>query len=118
MKSSGARVDVRRGDESDPLAGVVRIAARGERPVDLVVGRFPWQERVVSRAIRPGEGPAIVQPADLVLLKLFAGGAQDQWDIQQLLGLPDASRWIDEVDANVGDLPPDARERWRTLRRA
>jgi hypothetical protein len=118
MKSSGASVDVRRGDESDPLAGVVRITIPRERPVDLIVGRFPWQQRAVSRAPRPAEGSAIVRPADLVLLKLYAGGTQDLWDIQQLLGLPDARDWIDEVDADVGDLPPDAQERWRTLRPA
>jgi hypothetical protein len=49
---------------------------------------------------------------DLVLLKLYAGGAQDMWDIAQILSLPDAEQLVDAVETDVGDLPSDAQRRW------
>jgi hypothetical protein len=72
----GATVEVRRGDASDPLAGVVRIEKAGERPIDVIIGRFEWQRRALTRAQHgPGDLP-VVQARDLVLLKLYAGGIQ------------------------------------------
>src|SRR5947208_3456774 len=45
-----AAVDVRRGDFDDPLRGVVRIRAAGELSIDVVVGRWKWEQKVVERA--------------------------------------------------------------------
>ena len=45
----GAAVDARRGDLDDPLAGVVRFTAAGDRDVDLVVGRSGWLDQVIGR---------------------------------------------------------------------
>ena len=59
-------MDVRRGDRDDPLAGVVRVTAHGERPVDLIVGRYEWQARAVTRAEPSAAGPPVVTAADLV----------------------------------------------------
>ena len=39
LRAGGASVDVRRGDDEDPLAGVVRVTAAGDRPVDVIVGK-------------------------------------------------------------------------------
>lgn len=117
LRSEGLTVDVRRGDADDPLGGVVRIECTGERPVDIVLGRYEWQKRAVERADRfPGAVP-VVTARDLVLLKLYAGGSQDLWDVRELLGLPDAGRLIAEVDGDLADQPPVMRERWQDARK-
>ena len=116
LRRRGASAEVRRGDASDPLAGVVRFEMAGERPVDLVVGRHPWQQRAIERARRTPAGVPVVQPWDLVLLKLYAGGTQDLWDIEQLLALPDAAELARRVDLDLADLPATAAARWRAFR--
>jgi hypothetical protein len=105
--------DVRTGDADDPLAGVVRLSAAAERDVDVVVGRTGWQAAILERAVVVGAGPLmVVEAADLVLLKLYAGGTQDRWDIDQLLAITgDTVRAA--VDARVHVLPPDAQTLWR-----
>jgi hypothetical protein len=112
-----ADVRPRRGEADDPLAGVVRIESAGAYPVDVIVGRFAWQTSLLERAERfsVGDGKAsVATAADLILLKLFAGGAQDRWDIQQLLHVnPEAAN---EVEARLGQLPPEAAALWALLR--
>ena len=76
-------VDIRRAGADDPLGGVVRMEAPLERPVDVILGRDAWQTRALERAERPDQGPAIVLSRDLILLKLYAGGAQDIWDVRR-----------------------------------
>jgi hypothetical protein len=116
---SPAAVDVRRGDADDPLAGIVRVTSAEERDVDVVVGREAWQREVVARAQRIGAGPlAVVQRADLVLLKLYAGGLQDRWDIEQLLALDRREALVADVDERIEALPRESRELWFQLRRA
>jgi hypothetical protein len=109
-------VDVRRGDATDPLAGVVRVTAAVESPVDVIVGRAPWQAAVVGRATPVTIAAAavpLVRPADLVLLKLYAGGAQDAWDVHQLL---DAVPGIEaDVDAGLAELPAECATLWRRI---
>jgi len=117
LAARGASVEIRRGDVDDPLGGVVRIDAAHERPVDVILARHPWQARLVERARAAGSGPAIVSPPDLILLKLYAGGAQDLWDVRELLRLPDAGTWAATVDGELGGLPDWIRERWHGLRK-
>jgi hypothetical protein len=116
LGAKGVAVDIRRGDAADPLAGVVRLTAAGESPVDVIVGRTGWQEAIVRRAARiqvADATVAIVGPADLVLLKLYAGGAQDAWDIAQLL---DASPGIEaQVAAGLAELPAECTRLWRQI---
>lgn len=115
--SDAAAVDVRPGDAEDPLAGVVRIEERGERTVDVVVGRSTWQHDVLRRATAIGDGPLrVVEAADLVLLKLYAGGSQDRWDIDRLLALDTGAATARVVDERVAALPPRSRELWSLLR--
>lgn len=115
--SAIAHVDLRRGDAEDPLAGVVRISATGERDVDVVVGRHAWQRRIVSEAstVATSAGPiAVASARDIVLLKLYAGGPQDLWDVEQLRAATGPT--LDEAVENVLDeLPPAARDVWRRL---
>lgn len=117
VRTGGASVEIRRGDADDPLLGFVRISTAGERPVDLIVGRFDWQQRAIERADFLGSGRPMVRPGDLILLKLHAGGSQDLWDIEQLLALPQAAAVAAQVDADLQVLPLDARQRWSLVRR-
>jgi hypothetical protein len=116
LRRSGASVEVRRGDATDPLAGVVRIRSQGDATVDLVVGRGGWQTGTLDRArpTRLGDVtlPVVTAP-DLVLLKLYAGGPQDAWDVDQLLDV-DASIGA-AVERQIGALPRDAAELWRRI---
>lgn len=115
---AGVDVAVRRGDAHDPLAGVVRVEQAGRRPVDLVVGRHRWQTRILERAesaVVAGTRVPVVQARDLVLLKLFAGGAQDGWDIAQLLAGPDRASITAGVGADLDDLPVRCRRLWNRI---
>lgn len=46
-------------------------------------------------------------PADLILLKLYAGGSQDAWDIEQLLTGPERAAVTAEIEATLGALPAE-----------
>jgi hypothetical protein len=117
IRAAGASVDLRLGDAADPLRGVVRVEAQDERPVDIIVGRHAWQSRAVERADRVPGGPPIVAARDLVLLKLYAGGTQDLWDVRELLSLPGSAELIAEVSAELEHLPLAMRARWEDARR-
>jgi hypothetical protein len=85
--------------------------------VDLIVGRFPWQSRILDRAERLPVGDRrvpVCAASDLILLKLYAGGAQDRWDVEQLLAVrPEAAA---EVDRRIRELPAPAAEAWNAVR--
>lgn len=118
LESQGVSVEVRKGDLTDPLAGVVRFKSPGEGPVDVVVGKFRWQRMILDRAVPKGtpEGNlTVVRAADLILLKLFAGGAQDGWDIQQLLEGEDRDELIAEVEKLLPELSARAEKLWRRI---
>lgn len=111
-------VDVRVGDAADPLAGVIRCRADGERDVDIVIGKAAWQTHIIARAEpthRSGRDVRAVRVEDLILLKLYAGGSQDRWDIEQLLSRPDRAAVVAAVEGKLGDLPVSAREIWQTV---
>ena len=116
---SPVNVDVRQGDADDPLAGVVRFSVPGSRPVDLVVGRAGWQGRAVERAgaiTLEGRPLRVARTVDLVLLKLYAGGPQDAWEVEQLLAVEGEPGVAAQVDRTVGELPPDAAALWARIR--
>jgi predicted nucleotidyltransferase len=113
---SGPTPDVRRGDADDPLAGVIRFSGATE-PIDVVVGRDPWQRDLLARAVPitvGGRRLPVVDAADLVLLKLHAGGPQDLLDIELLVTANVAIGR--EVDARLAALPKDLQALWRTVR--
>ena len=116
--SGTAHVDIRRGDADDPLAGIVRIEAAGERVVDVVVGRFTWQAEAIAAAepvrIEGGLIP-VVTVADLILLKLYAGGTQDAWDIDQLLAAGSRHEVSRQVAAGLPALPAEAAALWARI---
>jgi hypothetical protein len=112
-----ATIEIRRGDLDDPLGGVTRSAFAAERPVDVVVGKHAWQGRAIERAERLPAGPPVVLARDLILLKLYAGGAQDLWDIRELLHQHDRTL-ESEVAADLSTLPPELHHRWESVRSA
>jgi hypothetical protein len=116
LRVAGAGVDIQRGADDDPLGGVIRVTAAGERPIDVVLGKGRWQARSVERADRPAGGPPVVAARDLVLLKLYAGGTQDLWDVRALLESPVGADLITQVDEDLADLPADMRARWADVR--
>jgi len=115
FRESGIAVEVRRGDDSDPLRGLVRIVSPGETPIDVVVGRHAWQAEAIGRAptqVLEGTVLPVLLPADLVLLKLYAGGPQDAWDVEQLLGAGDRAAMAAAVESRLAALPRHAAELW------
>ena len=117
LRSTATTVEVRLGDESDPLAGVVRVVSKDEAPIDLIVGKRAWQRALPRRATPTRIGDVslrVVEAADLVLLKLYAGGPQDAWDIDQLLDVDPSL--ASEVEARLGPLPSECRELWHRIR--
>lgn len=114
LRRRGVSVDVRKGDLTDPLAGVVRLKALDETPIDVVVGKFAWQTQVLDRA-ELIDGTLVVRAADLILLKLYAGGIQDAWDVQQLLARPLREALILEVESRLSDLPAPCRDLWKKI---
>jgi hypothetical protein len=116
--AEGTEIDVRRGEEDDPLAGVVRFRAAGERTLDLVVGRSAWQRDLLARAV-PAElanqQVPVVRVPDLILLKLYAGGPQDAWDVTQLLALTGTTETIAEVEEALQRLPAESRTLWSRI---
>jgi len=118
LASSRMVADVRRGDDADPLAGVVRISYPGGTPVDVVVGKRPWQRDAIARAraIRLGSVDVpLVGAADLVLLKLYAGGPQDSADVRLILSAVDRDAVCAEVEERLPSLPPESVELWRRI---
>jgi predicted nucleotidyltransferase len=111
-------VDARAGDDSDPLAGVVRLSSADGLPIDVVVGKRPWQGEIVARA-RPirlgGVDVPLAGAADLVLLKLYAGGPQDAADVRLILGASDPAAVRAEVESRLPALPPESVALWRTI---
>jgi predicted nucleotidyltransferase len=117
LRASGLAVDVRKGDFDDPLAGVVRIGSKPEQ-IDIVVGKWKWEQRVIDRAQTIDvKGMAVRVPitSDLILLKLAAGGPIDQQDIVRLLAVGPRDQLISEVNEKIGELPADARDLWQRL---
>jgi hypothetical protein len=116
--SLGASVEARRGDDDDPLAGVVHITFHDGVEADVILARWKWQEGVIDRAeLLDVGGIKVPVPltSDLILLKLTAGGYVDLQDVHVLLEVGDREQVISEVEKRVSALAPDAREAWKTI---
>jgi hypothetical protein len=119
LRSSGIEVELRTGDDDDPLAGVVRCDAEGERTVDVIVGRSAWQRDVVEQAVPAryaGAALSVVRPAGLILLKLYAGGFADVQDVRLLVdSSEERGETVAAVEAVLPDLGRDAAALWRRI---
>jgi hypothetical protein len=118
LHESGCTVAVSKGTWEDPLAGVVRCTRMRERPVDIVVGKFRWQREAIERATSGRVGQLelpVLRAADLILLKLYAGGPQDAWDIEQLMAVEGREELVQEIEERLVDLRPESAAFWRRI---
>lgn len=116
---AGIEIRVRKGDADDPLAGVVRIRSH-DSSIDVVVARYRWQQAVIERAETMdvyGVELRIPKAADLILLKLFAGGYGDLHDVARLLETGERADLVTEVSTALTEMPDDMRQRWARLLR-
>ena len=113
-KDSGVtNPEVRPGDPDDPLAGAVRVTD-GAEVVDIIVGKHAWEAQILVRRVHvtvEQQSLPTVDRADLILLKLFAGGPQDLLDVRLLLAA-DPGNMRSEVERRLVDLPSAARRAW------
>jgi predicted nucleotidyltransferase len=118
LMGQGAVIDCRRGDDDDPLAGVVHVQLPDDTDVDIVVGRWKWEEAIIERAepMRIG-GVEVRVPlaSDLILLKLAAGGILDLRDAAALLAIGDRDALIRDVEDHLPEVRPDVTAAWRDV---
>jgi hypothetical protein len=118
LAAAGATIDPRQGEADDPLAGVVHILLNDDSDIDIVVGRWAWQTRIVERA-EPLSLMGAVLPvpsaADLILLKLAAGGYGDKQDAAALLAAGDRPALVGDVETAIADVRPDIQPLWQEL---
>lgn len=118
LERAGAAVAPRRGDQDDPLAGVVHILLADGTDVDLVLARWKWESDVIARAetLTVAEGVRIRVPrtADLILLKLAAGGFMDLRDAAALLEIAGRDV-VPEIESRIDEVRPDVRGAWGEL---
>ena len=118
LEDKGAHVDARKGDQFDPVAGVVHITMPDGEDADVVLAKWKWELGVLARAeplsLRGLRVPVPIT-SDLILLKLAAGGSRDLHDIQELLARNDPAAIIPEVEAHIGEVHPDVRQTWKDL---
>src|SRR6188474_1760407 len=77
LTRGGAHIDARRGDVDDPLGGVVHLLLDDGTDVDVIVTKWKWETDILERAEEFSIGGAPIRVpriADLILLKLAAGG--------------------------------------------
>lgn len=119
LEESGTVVEIRTGDINDPLVGVVRLTRNGDRPVDVIVGEGSWQERILGSASRRLVAEVQVPVVDeigLILLKLYAGGPQDRWDIEHLLGIAtDREKLQADIASRAAELPSRCGRLWSRI---
>jgi hypothetical protein len=118
LAREGAQIDARRGEPDDPLGGVVHVLLRDGTDVDVVVAKWKWEADLLERAEElPVAGAPIGVPrlADLILLKLAAGGHLDLHDAVALLAVGDRPTVVREVEEHIDQVRPDVHASWRTV---
>ena len=118
IERQGGTVDARRGDADDPLGGVVHVLLADGSDIDVVVGKWEWEARIIDRAeVMSVAGAEIRVPrtADLILMKLAAGGYLDLRDAAALLALGDREDVVREVEAHIDEVRPGVLAAWREL---
>lgn len=94
LKRRGCRVEWRVGDYDDPIPLLLRLEvprAYGKLGADILWAHKRWQRDALERSIIVTVSRRrlrVLHPADLILLKLDAGGPQDLADVEGLLANP------------------------------
>lgn len=103
------------------LIGATAVALRGHSrstQVDVVVGKWKWEQQVVERSERMnafGESVPVATSSDLILLKLAAGGYKDLVDAASLLSLGPRESIVAEISTRIADLPAEAQVEWAKM---
>ena len=118
LAERGATIDPRKGDSDDPLAGVVHIRFADATEADVVLAKWKWEAAVIQRAERlvvGGVSVPVPRTADLILLKLAAGGYVDLQDVFALVNAGGGNEIVREVHERIAALPRDAQDAWQRL---
>jgi hypothetical protein len=126
LADAGFEIDIRVGDAEDSLAGVVRIAPESLLPTDVIMPKGRWVRTLLDRSVASGRRVRVagvelllVEPADLVLTKLYAGGPTDHHDIIDLLAHhAELERLVAAIDERVTEQPARCARSWSELRDA
>ena len=93
LEDLDSSVEWRVGDYDDPIPLLLRVklspAFQGVG-ADIIWAHKRWQRDALQRAIGvdvAGDQIPVLQPEDLILMKLEAGGPQDLLDVQELLSV-------------------------------
>ena len=93
FKKTGFKVDYRKGDDRDPLRGLIRLErteALGATPVEIILGVRRMPAAIFERAQRIsflGLDMPVAAPEDMILLKCLAGGPVDLADARSILAV-------------------------------
>lgn len=82
--------ELNKADLLDPLGDVLTVFL--ETPVQLICAKYKYHFAAIERA-RPlayaGSSLQVVQPEDLIILKLKGGSYKDLWDVENILSSRD-----------------------------
>lgn len=93
LKNAGFKVELRRGDEGDPMRGLIRVEgteALDSSPVEIILGLRKMPATVFERARQVpflGLEVPVASPEDMILLKCLAGGPIDLEDARSILAV-------------------------------
>ena len=93
FEKAGFRVDHRKGDESDPLRGLIRLEQAktlDSTPVEIILGIRRMPTAIFDRVRRVpflGLEMPVASPEDMILLKCLAGGPVDLEDACSILSV-------------------------------
>jgi len=90
LRQAGFTADLREPDSSDPLGGVIDVSGPfGLLQIISYAGRFPAviddAVRIATLVVREGSPLRLVPIAQLIALKLYAGGYKSKADVVELL---------------------------------
>lgn len=101
LRELGLTVTLRAPDDDDPLNGVL-VVKQGDALVEVVNLRGRLGRTTVDRAEDLGGALRCVRAADLLALKLFAGGRSSNNDVHELLDA-NSDLDLDEVARTCGE---------------
>ena len=87
LRNEGLRVELRRGDRTDPIKGVINIEDKFRNRVDLLMGIRGMKKDIYGRVITASfmkRSIKIVSVEDFIAMKIYAGSGKD---IQDVLGV-------------------------------
>lgn len=109
-----ASPEIRIGDSSDPLAGLVRF--HGIAPLDVVVGKSRAARFALESAMDSPILPCkVITPVGLTLLKIEAGGPKDLQDLSMLRSAQKAlTGWVmnTSIEPHLQLLKRSDKETW------